>query len=129
MNKELQDAVDDKIINLKVAEQLSFLRKSEQEIIGNMITSENKKFSENQIKQVKEASKEEYLTQERINEILNYKNKEKNINIAFSKSELSEFFEDLEDKKYIKKYIMHLLRKTNGVNSIVESGVKNELWN
>ena len=31
-----------------------------------------------------------------------YKNKEKNINIAFSKSELSEFFEDLEDKKYIK---------------------------
>ena len=129
LNKELQKAVDNKIINLKVAEQLSFLRKTEQEIIGNMIISENKEFSENQIKKVKEASKEEYLTQERIKEILNCKNKEKNINIAFTKSELSEFFEDVEDKKYIKKYIMHLLRKTNGVNSIVESSVTNELWN
>ena len=129
LNKELQKAVDNKIINLKVAEQLSFLRKTEQEIIGNMIISENKKFSENQIKKVKEASKEEYLTRERIKEILNCKNKEKNINIAFSKSELAEFFEDVEDKKYIKKYIIHLLRKTNGVNSIVESGGKNELWN
>ena len=126
---DLQEAVDDKIINLKVAEQLSFLRKREQEIIDNMIKSENKRFTENQIKLLKDASKEEYLTKERINEILNCKDKEKKINIAFSKSELSEFFGDVEDKKRIKKYIMKLLREKNGENSIVESGVKNELWN
>lgn len=119
--------VNDKIINLKVAEQLSFLRKREQEIIDNMIKSENKKFTENQIKLLKEASKEEYLTQEKINEILNCKDKEKKINIAFSKSELSEFFGDVEDKRRIKKYIMSLLKEKNGENSIVESGVKNEL--
>lgn len=50
LNKELQEAVDDNRIPLKVAEQLSFLEMEERNIVSNILKDKGAKISEMQAK-------------------------------------------------------------------------------
>ena len=109
LNQDLQEAIDNGIINLKIAEHLSFLRKEEQNIIANYIKFKNAKINEFQAKMMKEKSYNEYLTKEKIEEIFTNSNLSKKISILFDEFELEPFFDDFKNKKMIKRTILNAL--------------------
>lgn len=113
LNQDLQEAIDNGIINLKIAEHLSFLRKEEQNIIANYIKFKNAKINESQAKRMKEKSHHEYLTKEKIEEIFTKSNSSKKISILLDEFELEPFFDDFKNKKMIKRTILNALERKN----------------
>lgn len=113
LNQDLQETIDNGIINLKIAEHLSFLRKEEQNIIANYIKFKNVKINESQAKRMKEKSYREYLTKEKIEEIFTKSNSSKKISILFDEFELESFFDDFKNKKMIKRTILNALESKN----------------
>lgn len=110
LDKSLQDLVDNRKVSLKVAENLSYLTKDKQRIIGNLIEKENVKVSESQAVKLK---KEDDLNKDKIVEMLSKKVKEENttITIKFEKEELQNYFseESFNDLNTIKNAIINAL--------------------
>ena len=125
LNKELQDAVDEKRINLNMAEQLSFLRKGEQALIAKMMNRENKKFTEGQIKKIRQMSNDETLSRENIEKLLKSKVQDFKISISFTDEQMKEFFNNERDYNKVRKMIYEKLQ--NKENSVSEYSVKSEL--
>ena len=82
----LGEMVDDKIINLKTGENLSFLNKKEQRDVANIIEKENIKISEAMSKKIKKSSESGELTKELMKQIL-IKEKDKKLEIRLIFSE------------------------------------------
>lgn len=111
LNKELQEAVDDNRIPLKVAEQLSFLEMEEQNIVSNILKDKDAKISEMQAKKIKQESEKEKLTKEKIEDLVINKKLSNKITISFEEQELESFFDNLKDKMAIKNSILGALKK------------------
>ena len=110
LDKTLQDLVDNGKVALKVAENLSYLPKDKQKIVGNLIEKDNVKVSESQAVKLK---KEEDLNKDKIVEMLSKKPQEENttITIKFEKEELQNFFseEAFNDLNTIKNTIKNTI--------------------
>lgn len=118
LNKELQDAVDEKRINLNMAEQLSFLKKDEQELIAKMMNEENRKFTEGQIKKIRQMANDEMMNRENIENLLKSQVKDCKIVVSFTGEQMKKYFNDERDYNKIRKIIYDKLE--NAENSIVE---------
>lgn len=113
LNPKLQDCVDNNRINLKTAEQLSFLNRTEQKQVAKMLEENEKlKISEAQAKKLKKKSQEDKLMNEDIRkELIKEKKEESYITIKFNIEELSVLDIDLGNKEEIKEKILELIDK------------------
>lgn len=112
----LGEMVDDKIINLKTGENLSFLNKKEQRDIANIIEKENIKISEAMSKKIKKSSESGELTKELMKQILiKEKDKKLEIRVTFSEDEIKKYFNRINNgnvtAKDCKDYILAVLEE------------------
>lgn len=112
----LGEMVDDKIINLKTGENLSFLSKKEQRDIANIIEKENIKISEAMSKKIKKSSESGELTKELMKQILiKEKDKKLEIRVIFSEDEIRKYFNRINNgnitAKDCKDYILAVLEE------------------
>lgn len=112
----LGDMVDERKINLKTGENLSFLSRKEQRDIVNLIEKENIKISEAMSKKIKKSSENGELTKEVMKQILiKDKDKKLEIRVVFYEDEISKFFNKINNgnvtAKDCKEYILALLEK------------------
>ena len=108
--------VDNKVINLKTGENLSFLSKREQRDISNIIEKENVKISEGMSKKIKKASESGELTKELMKQILiKEKDKKLEIRVIFFEDEIQKYFKKINNgnitAKECKDYIVALLEE------------------
>lgn len=113
---ELGDMVDNKEINLKTGENLSFLSKKEQRDITNIIEKEKIKISEGISKKIKKVSESGELTKELMKQILiKDKDKKLEIRVIFFEDEIQKYFKKLNNgnatAKDCKDYIIALLEE------------------
>lgn len=113
---QLGDMVDNKEINLKTGENLSFLSKKEQRDISNIIEKENVKISEGMSKKIKKASESGELTKELLKQILiKEKDKKLEIRVIFFEDEIQKYFKKINNgnvtAKECKDYIIALLEE------------------
>lgn len=113
---QLGEMVDDKVINLKTGENLSFLSKKEQRDISNIIEKENVKISEGMSKKIKKASESGELTKELMKQILiKEKDKKLEIRVIFFEDEIQKYFKKINNgnitAKECKDYIIALLEE------------------
>lgn len=112
LNEKLLDMVDAKEINIKLGEELSFLKEEEQEFLASLIYPNVQKLTTNQVKKLKEESIAEILTEERIIEILEKNENDEEDNkrgVTFSKEELDKYFKDFGSSEEIKEFIIVML--------------------
>ena len=112
----LGEMVDDKVINLKTGENLSFLSKKEQRDIANIIEKENVKISEAMSKKIKKSSESGELTKELMKQILvKEKDKKLEIRVIFFEDEIKKYFNKINNgnvtAKDCKDYIIALLEE------------------
>lgn len=94
----LGEMVDDKKINLKTGENLSFLSKKEQRDIVNIIEKENVKVSEAMSKKIKKSSENGELTKEIMKQILvKEKDKKLEIRVVFYEEEIKKYFNNINN--------------------------------
>ena len=94
----LGEMVDDKRINLKTGENLSFLSKKEQRDIVNIIEKENVKVSEAMSKKIKKSSENGELTKEVMKQILvKEKDKKLEIRVVFYEDEIKKYFNNINN--------------------------------
>ena len=113
---QLGEMVDNKVINLKTGENLSFLSKKEQRDISNIIEKENVKISEGMSKKIKKASESGELTKELMKQILiKEKDKKLEIRVIFFEDEIQKYFKKINNgnitAKECKDYIIALLEE------------------
>lgn len=113
---QLGEMVDNKVINLKTGENLSFLSKKEQRDVSNIIEKENVKISEGMSKKIKKASESEELTKELMKQILiKEKDKKLEIRVIFFEDEIQKYFKRINNgnvtAKECKDYIIALLEE------------------
>mgnify|MGYP002542126069 CR=1 FL=1 len=113
---QLGDMVDNKEINLKTGENLSFLSKKEQRDISNIIEKENVKISEGMSKKIKKASESGELTKELMKQILiKERDKKLEIRVIFFEDEIQKYFKKINNgnvtAKDCKDYIIALLEE------------------
>lgn len=116
---QLGEMVDDKKINLKTGESLSFLSKKEQRDIVNIIEKENVKVSEAMAKKIKKSSDNGELTKELLKRILvKEKNVKLEVRVVFYEDEIKKYFSKINNgeitAKDCKDYILALLDKDIG---------------
>lgn len=112
LNPKLLDMVDTKEINIKLGEELSFLKEDEQEFLASLIYPNVQKLTASQVKKLREESNEDKLTDERIIEIIEKKDedsKENNGEVTFSSNELDKYFKDFGSPEEIKEFIIVML--------------------
>lgn len=112
LNYKLLEMVDTKEINLKLGEELSFLKPEEQEFLASLIYPNVQKLTTNQVKRLREESTVDNLTEDRIIEILEKKDgedKENRGEITFSSEELDKYFKDFGSPEDIKEFIIVML--------------------
>lgn len=112
----LGEMVDNKVINLKTGENLSFLNKKEQRDIANIIEKENVKISEGMSKKIKKSSENGELTKELMKQILiKEKDKKLEIRVIFFEDEIKRYFNKINNgnvtAKDCKDYIIALLEE------------------
>ena len=96
--QSLGEMVDDKKINLKTGENLSFLSKKEQRDIVNIIEKENVKVSEAMSKKIKKSSENGELTKEIMKQILvKEKDKKLEIRVVFYEEEIKKYFNNINN--------------------------------
>lgn len=94
----LGEMVDDRKINLKTGENLSFLSKKEQRDIVNIIEKENVKVSEAMSKKIKKSSESGELTKEVLKQILvKEKDKKLEIRVVFYEDEIKKYFNNVNN--------------------------------
>lgn len=113
---QLGEMVDDKRINLKTGESLSFLSKKEQRDIVNIIEKENVKVSEAMAKKIKKSSDNGELTKELLRRILvKEKDVKLEIRIIFYEDEIKKYFKQINNgnitAKECKEYVIALLEE------------------
>lgn len=113
---QLGEMVDDKKINLKTGESLSFLSKKEQRDIVNIIEKENVKVSEAMAKKIKKSSDNGELTKELLKRILvKEKDVKLEVRVVFYEDEIKKYFSKINNgeitAKDCKDYILVLLDK------------------
>lgn len=110
---ELMDRVDTKEINLKNAEDLSFLTKEEQIKLEEMLEAKPRKLTSNQTKKIREESDKNNLTERTLKKVLENDEKEldKDIDIKFTKDEIDKYFSDFDSIKEIKEFIISMLEE------------------
>ena len=112
LDESLQKLVDDKDkkLSLKVAEQLSFLKKPEQKVIADLIENKNKKIS---LKQALDFKNDEDLNTIKIKEVLDNDEIKKEIKITLNEKEISEIYDlnSYENVKILKEQILNDLRE------------------
>lgn len=110
---ELMDRVDTKEINLKNAEDLSFLTKEEQIKLEEMLEAKPRKLTSNQTKKLREESDKNNLTERTLKKVLENDEKEldKDIDIKFTKDEIDKYFSDFDSIKEIKEFIISMLEE------------------
>lgn len=113
---QLGEMVDDKKINLKTGESLSFLSKKEQRDIVNIIEKENVKVSEAMAKKIKKSSDIGELTKELLKRILvKEKDVKLEVRVVFYEDEIKKYFSKINNgeitAKDCKDYILALLDK------------------
>lgn len=116
---QLGEMVDDKKINLKTGESLSFLSKKEQRDIVNIIEKENVKVSEAMAKKIKKSSYNGELTKELLKRILvKEKDVKLEVRVVFYEDEIKKYFSKINNgeitAKDCKDYILALLDKDIG---------------
>lgn len=114
--QSLGEMVDNKVINLKTGENLSFLSKKEQRDIANIIEKENVKISESMSKKIKKSSENGELTRELMKQILiKEKDKKLEIRVIFFEDEIKKYFNKINNgnvtAKDCKDYIIALLEE------------------
>lgn len=114
LNPKLLEMVDNKEINIKLGEELSFLKEEEQEFLASLIYPNVQKLTTNQVKKLKEESNADTLTEEKIIEILEKKENEDNEEedsgeVTFSSEELDKYFKDFGSPEEIKEFIIVML--------------------
>ena len=112
LNYKLLDMVDSKEINLKLGEELSFLKPEEQEFLASLIYPNVQKLTTNQVKRLREESTVDNLTEDKIIEILEKKDgedKENKGEVTFSSEELNKYFKDFGSPEEIKEFIIVML--------------------
>lgn len=112
LNYKLLEMVDTKEINLKLGEELSFLKPEEQEFLASLIYPNIQKLTNNQVKRLREESTVDNLTEDKIIEILEKKDgedKEEKREIIFSCDELDKYFKDFGSPEDIKEFIIVML--------------------
>lgn len=112
LNYKLLEMVDSKEINLKLGEELSFLKPEEQEFLASLIYPNVQKLTNNQVKRLREESTVDNLTEDKIIEILEKKDgedKEGKREITFSGEELDKYFKDFGSPEDIKEFIIVML--------------------
>lgn len=119
LNKDFQKAVNEKKINLKVAEHLSFLKEEEQNQVFQYINEQNLKISEGQAKKIKNNSKENKFNNDVLSEIFKEKKSDREIlTVRFLKEELQEYFNDLKNVNSIKTNILKGLKRLKDAEEI-----------
>ncbi len=110
---ELMERVDTKEINLKNAEDLSFLTKEEQIKLEEMLEAKPRKLTSNQTKKLREESDKNNLTDRTLKTVLENDEKEvdKDIEIKFTKDEVDRYFKDFDSIKEIKEFIISMLEE------------------
>lgn len=110
---ELMDRVDTKEINLKNAEDLSFLTKEEQTKLEEMLEAKPRKLTANQTKKLREESDKNNLSDRTLKAVLENDEKEvdKDIEINFTKEEVDKYFKDFDSIKEIKEFIISMLEE------------------
>ncbi|MBE5820112.1 MAG: hypothetical protein E7310_04810 [Clostridiales bacterium] len=95
---QLGEMVDDKKINLRTGENLSFLSKKEQRDIVNIIEKENVKVSEAMSKKIKKSSENGELTKYVMKQILiKEKDKKLEIRVIFYEDEIKKYFNNINN--------------------------------
>lgn len=110
---ELMNRVDTKEINLKNAEDISFLTKEEQTKLEEMLEAKPRKLTVNQAKRLREESDKNNLSERTLKKILENDEKEldKDIDIKFTKDEIDKYFKDFDSIKEIKEFIISMLEE------------------
>ena len=106
---ELLKCVDDEVITIDQANELSFIQKENQKKILPVISENNHKLTDSKAKRLREASKEEFFDEYTVDDILLGKISEKT-NVTFTKSELKEYFPDTWSIQEKKEKIIELLK-------------------
>ncbi len=110
LNYKLLDMVDSKEINLKLGEELSFLKEEEQDFLASLIYPNIQKLTSNQVKRLKEESAVDNLTEDKIIEILETKEEKNNIGeVTFSDEEINKYFKNFGTTEEIKEFIIGML--------------------
>lgn len=112
LNSKLLEMVDSKEINIKLGEELSFLKDEEQEFLASLIYPNVQKLTTSQVKKLREESSVDNLTEDKIIEILEKKDTEEKENkgeITFSSDELNKYFKDFGTTEEIKEFIIVML--------------------
>ncbi len=115
LNPKLLEMVDTKEINIKLGEELSFLKEEEQEFLASLIYPNVQKLTTNQVKRLREESNADTLTDEKIIEILEKKDgedkedEEDEGEVTFSSEELDKYFKDFGSPEEIKEFIIVML--------------------
>lgn len=117
---KLQEIIDNEKAGMKVGEQISFLTNSEQKIVADIIEN-GKKISFSISKKIREESNKkkeklnDTLNKEEIMEIIDNRKNKDTISIEFSIKEINNFFDGIQEKEELKKYILDLAEKYYGL--------------
>ena len=110
---EIMTRVDDGEMTIKIAEDISFLTKEEQQKLDSMLEAKPHKITINQAKRLREESDDNNLTERTLKGILENEEKEvnKDIEIKFTKEETEKYFKNFENIKEIKEFIISMLEE------------------
>lgn len=110
LTPEMMERVDNKEMTIKIAEDISFLTKEEQDKLNSILEAKPRKITANQAKRLREESDGNNLSEKTFKEILenNEKVEIKDIEIKFTKDEVTKYFKDFSNAKEIKEWILSM---------------------
>lgn len=110
LTPEMMERVDNKEMTIKIAEDISFLTKEEQDKLNSILEAKPRKITANQAKRLREESDGNNLSEKIFKEILenNEKVEIKDIEIKFTKDEVTKYFKDFSNAKEIKEWILSM---------------------
>ncbi len=107
---EMLEAVDSKLVNLKIAIEISYLRESEQRDIYNLVYKDKKyKLDLNKATEIKKESGQRELDRSDIIILLSTITNTQPSAISFSKSELSKYQDKFDSPEAMKRAILNFL--------------------
>ncbi|MCR4929125.1 MAG: ParB/RepB/Spo0J family partition protein [Lachnospiraceae bacterium] len=107
---ELLKCVDEEVITIDQANELSFIQKENQKKILPVISDKTHKLTDSKAKKLREASNDQFFDEYTVDDILIGKIPEKT-NVTFTKSELKSYFPDTWNTADKKEKIIELLNK------------------
>ena len=126
LTPEMMERVDNNEMTIKIAEDISFLTKEEQNKLNSMLEAKPRKITANQAKRLREESDRNNLSERTFKGILENTEKEENkeIEIKFTKEEVDKYFKDFNNAKEIKEWILSMFEDllSPGEKEKVEDG-------